>query len=258
MSLLEVIAAHTGDYPERVSLPELLAEQALGHLSRGHDVRTRLLVMDFFRAAVMEHDPGPSEEYVALLRENGVSRARILHDYIPTLARQLGDDWCNDDMSFVEVTCAMGHLVALARDLSFQDFPPLAQEEERHSILLALEPGGQHALGLIIVAEKFRKAGWQVQLELDCPTVDDLAGTAAARTCDVIGLSVGSSERIEKVAETVARLRIACPQSLIVLGGSIAEEYREVLLKTGVDLVLLPQDDAPAELRRHILHLRRD
>ena len=47
----------------------------------------------------------------------GIGRDDIADFYIPQLARELGDDWCSDGLSFAAVTIGVSRLQAMLREL---------------------------------------------------------------------------------------------------------------------------------------------
>ena len=108
----------------------------------------------------------------------------------------------------------------VTRDLGYvnSDIPQVAGDVRR--ILLACAPGTQHILGLAIVADFFRNAGWQVVVEISNHE-QELMSAVNAEWFDLIGLSVGLMEQLPSMPALISKLkkRSRNPQSAVVLGG---------------------------------------
>jgi methanogenic corrinoid protein MtbC1 len=86
--------------------------------------------------------------------------------------------------------------------------------------MLASAPGSQHVLGLSIVCEFFRTAGWQVALEVS-PGDAGLCDAVRQEWFDVAGLSVALDSQLVALPALVAGLRHASrnPDLQVMLGG---------------------------------------
>jgi methanogenic corrinoid protein MtbC1 len=101
-------------------------------------------------------------EYIKKLTSKQVAIESIYLDLIPTTARKLGELWEEDVISFTDVTIGLWRLqhilYELTKDFQLKNSMPI----ENLNALLIPAPKSQHTLGLFIVAEFFRKAGWRV------------------------------------------------------------------------------------------------
>ena len=88
--------------------------------------------------------------------------------------------------------------------------------------MLASAPGSQHVLGLSIVSEFFRSAGWQVVLEVS-PSSQELCHAVQNEWFDLVGLSVALDAQLEELPALVARLKGASrnPGTPVLLGGPV-------------------------------------
>jgi hypothetical protein len=84
-------------------------------------------------------------------------------------ARRLGEMWQRDELSFFEVSIAVSLIFRLNHDHA-QRHVPIAREPDLRQAVFATLPGQAHNLGLVLAAEAFRQADWQVTLLLDCAT----------------------------------------------------------------------------------------
>ncbi|MGI4978328.1 MAG: cobalamin B12-binding domain-containing protein, partial [Janthinobacterium lividum] len=111
---------------------------------------------------------------VAACRAQGVAVETICLELLSGAARHLGDLWVEDRCSFTEVTLAAVQLHRLlhalapgGRDGAGEAAPDGAAERAEGGVaglaLLVAAPGEQHSLGLSMLSDFFRGAGWQVQ-----------------------------------------------------------------------------------------------
>ena len=87
-------------------------------------------------------------------------------------------------------------------------------------VMLASAPGSQHVLGLSIVSEFFRKAGWQVVLEVS-PSRTELCHAVQNEWFDLVGLSVALDSQLDALSALVGSLKSASrnPSTPVLLGG---------------------------------------
>ena len=122
--------------------------------------------IDTFVELCVSQDPFLAMIFVKKLLEEGLNTEHIFLELITPAARALGHQWDLDRMDFVDVTHGLVRLHAIAHEIGFayQDGPVLEGEIKR--IMIASAPGSEHLLGPTIVADFFRKAAWQVVIEI--------------------------------------------------------------------------------------------
>jgi len=217
--------------PGRVTLPPRLVTQALGTMIAGRAEGQTGFAIEQLCAALIEDAPGRALAVIKRLLDCGVSIDAIYDTYIPRAAARLGDLWVDDRLGFTGVTLGMARLTEVFRSISPQylrrqtDDPlagkPFATAPAPRRALFALVPGEEHALGVVMAADRFQRAGWAVRVELRAEAAD-LARILRDRAFDVVGLSAGSRRMMPMVRETVGRLRDAArPGTLFVLGGPV-------------------------------------
>jgi MerR family transcriptional regulator, light-induced transcriptional regulator len=69
-------------------------------------------------------------------------------------------------------------------------------------------PGEQHTFGRVMVADFFRRAGWDVWTDA-VPGSSELVSLVRQEWITIVGLSVGSETHLEGVASTIHALRRA-------------------------------------------------
>ncbi len=144
--------------------------------------------------------------------------AMFLELFAPA-ARHLGDLWVADRCDFSTVTICLGRLQRLLREWS----PAFGTEVEHPAngrrILLAQHPDEQHSFGLSMVAEFFRREGWEVLGGVG-GAVADPSSQVSREWFDAVGFSIGSETRIDWLRERIAKVRAATRnRSVVVLVG---------------------------------------
>lgn len=193
--------------------------------------------------AMMMPDQSTANDLVARLRQGGVSAEDLIDFYLPAVARDYGDDWCQDEMSFAEVTIGCARLQSWMRDLdSSLDLAPPAFDAP--GILLVVQPEAYHSLGAMVALSQFRRLGASVRLALG-PSLDTLAGWVRDGVFDMVALTASSSERLEKLRLMIERIRQAAdPAPPIVIGGSLLDTEPDVKILTGADFITSSPQEA--------------
>ena len=156
------------------------------------------------------------------LRAQGLEQDSVLVDLIGPAARHLGTQWEDDRASFADVTLGLVLMHELIHSMGYEyhDGPQEAGVVRR--VMLASAPGSQHVLGLSIVSEFFRKAGWQVVLEVS-PSSAELCRAVKNEWFDLVGVSVALDAQLRSLPALVANLKAASrnPVTPILLGGPV-------------------------------------
>jgi methanogenic corrinoid protein MtbC1 len=162
----------------------------------------------------------PVNQYIDRLVQQQVANGDIFLNLIAPAARQLGELWEQDLVDFTQVTLGLVRLQQITHRLGYeyQGGPQLAGPVRR--MMIASAPGSQHILGLVMVSELFRKAGWHVVVEISA-TEEGLLQAARNEWFDLIGLSVGLIEQLPRLPALIAKLKAASrkPRVPVMLGG---------------------------------------
>jgi MerR family transcriptional regulator, light-induced transcriptional regulator len=180
------------------------------------------------------------------LRARGVSvEALYLHLFGPT-ARRLGEMWEDDSCDFSTVTIALGRLQRLLRELS----PAFGSEVEHppngRRALFVQPRDEQHSFGLSMVAEFFRRDGWDVIGGIG-GAVADPAAIVRSEWVDVVGFSVGTDGRFPWLRDTIQAVRAASrnPGLHVLVGGPPFAARPERVSEVGSDGTAQDGKDAP-------------
>lgn len=172
---------------------------------------------------VLDDDDDACAGFVSALRERGVGLEQLYLGLIAPAARRLGAMWETDDCDFAQVTLGLWRLQNLMFDLAPQ-VPAgraLRAGPPRRALLVAV-PGSQHTLGLLMVSEFFRHAGWDVWSD-PCASAGDLTALVRSEWFDLVGLSVGTDGHVEALGSVILALRRASrnPDVAVMVGGAI-------------------------------------
>jgi MerR family transcriptional regulator, light-induced transcriptional regulator len=189
-----------------------------------------------------------------LLQQGHDIQSVYLHLLTPT-ARQLGVMWEEDSCSFVDVTIGLGSLHRLMRDLLPGFHKDSTDEARGLSVLLAPAPGDQHTFGLAMVAEFFRRSGWDVESDVTTSS-RDLTRIVAQRPITLVGFSTSCTDRLEQLTATIAAVRRNSRNAAIgvIVGGQAFLHDPGLVAKIGADA--MAADGVMAPLQAQLLVTR--
>jgi methanogenic corrinoid protein MtbC1 len=103
-------------------------------------------------------------------------------------------------------------------------------------ILLSPMPGEQHTFGLLMVADFFRRAGWEVWSETP-KDINELLTLVRHDWFTIVGLSVACDAHLEGVASTIHSVRrVSRNRSLgVMVGGAVFTANPELAAQVGAD-----------------------
>ena len=158
-------------------------------------------------------------EAVESVRERGFSVEAIFLELFAPAARHLGELWTADRCDFSTVTICLGRLQGLLRLWSPSFGTEVEHPPNGRRILLAQHPDEQHSFGLSMVAEFFRRDGWEVLGGVG-GAVPDPSAQVSREWFDGVGFSIGSETRIDWLKERIAKVRaVSRNKSVVVLVG---------------------------------------
>jgi len=225
---------------------DVLPRLAAAHRGAGDAQRDVHPALDLLVADVLSDESAAALARIERLREAGDASADLLLDLVTPAARRLGEMWTADECSFVDVTVGLWRLQQIVGALGVP--PHEAFGAPRRRVLLAAAPGEQHTLGLLMVAEFFRRAAWEVE-SLVGSGAEALLARVAAEPFAVVGLTAGSSPRLGAVGALIRALRQASAnrQLVVLLGGPAFLERPELARELGADATAA---DGPGAVRR--------
>lgn len=185
--------------------------------------------------AVVGPDPGAYREVAARMLDSGMQVAELCDVYVPVVARRLGEEWCEDTMSFAEVSIGSARLQALLRDVALDPARDPADESRTGRVMVLADE--HHTLGAMVLTGQLRRRGVSVRLVFDRSRMG-LSQLAEGGGFDAVLLSVALAADLGAVRRLVTMLReVGGGGTPIVVGGGIldigADRTRE---ETGADL----------------------
>ena len=186
-------------------------------------------------------------QFIDELLHQGITTDRIFLELIAPAARQLGHMWEQDLCDFTEVTCGLVRMHEITHRLGFeyQNGPQLSSDVQR--IMLASAPGSQHFLGMTIVSDFFRKAGWDVVIEISL-SENELLHAVANEWFDVIGISCATEAQLKTLPGLIRALKAASgnPEPGVLLGGPIFTVQKHDPHSLGADGICVDVKEAVA------------
>lgn len=192
--------------------------------------------IEAFAACLVDDSENGMLRAVDAMRLRGISVETLYVDVFAAAARHLGELWNLDLCDFASVTVGLGRLQRLLRELSPAFGAEIAHPLNGRRAMLAQPSDEQHSFGLCIVAEFFRRAGWEIH-----GGAGGAASNPAARVgiewFDMIGFSIGSEVRLPWLTKTVAAVRLASrnPEIVVLVGGPLFTLHPEWVTQVGAD-----------------------
>lgn len=186
--------------------------------------------------------------FVRLLRARGMRLETVFLELLAPAARHLGVMWETDQCSFSEVTIGLWRLQQVMHELSPEFERDAAPARSQRRAILVPVPGSQHTLGLFMVAEFFRREGWDVWGDATLSAAE-IVHAAHAQWFDLLGLSIGSETHERALASVIldARKKSRNPSLVVIVGGPIVTADPAMVARVGADATA---HDAPDAVQR--------
>ena len=176
---------------------------------------------------------------VQQLRQRGVTVTMLFLELLTPVARELGALWEDDRVDFATVTVSLGRLQRLQR-LQRQLSPDFGNEVQHPAhgrrVLLTQPDTERHMFGLSMVAEFFRRQGWDVLGGVAGVGIDAVAWVRRD-WFDAVGFSIGSEQAHPWLRDTIAEVRrVSRNSSLVILvSGPLFSMHPEWAAEIGAD-----------------------
>jgi len=172
-----------------------------------------------FALMCIDNDPEKLDQHVTDLLAQGVSLESIFLFLLAPAARHLGDNWSADKLSFVDVhlgLCRLHQLICECETIGYRSENLLLAGE---SILLTCAPGENHTFGVTMVADFFRRYGWQVS-NLCGLDSDFLIARVASTHYTAVGFSLHNEYNLPGLARIIDQVKQeSCNKDLFVMVG---------------------------------------
>ena len=197
---------------------------------------------------LLTKDAPASASFVDAMRALGTPSESLYLDLLTPAARRLGVMWEEDTCGFSDVTLGLLKLHSIMRALQPDFMGEVVARPRGPRALLVQMPGEQHGLGLGMLVQFFRRAGWNVWNE-PVATSDDLVGVLRHRSVAMVGISLSCSERLDALAADIRAIRRASrnPRLVVMVGGPAFLEHPQLAAMVGADATA---SDAPGAVRQ--------
>jgi MerR family transcriptional regulator, light-induced transcriptional regulator len=204
------------------------------------------LEVEAFVGYVLDDDLASFDGMINRLRERGMSIDNLYLGLLAPAARMLGEMWESDRVMFSDVTVAVGQLQRIMRGLSPAFGDEVSHPSDGRRILLMPAPGEQHTFGLTIVADFFRRAGWQVIGGVGDSSLDPVA-LVRVEWFDVLGISCGGQARLDWLKTGITAVRQASRNRAVgvMVGGPIFTDNPGLAAEVGADATAQDGRQAP-------------
>lgn len=196
-------------------------------------------------ALTLRADLQDVEAFVHGLEANGVPLDQIYVDLLAPVARRLGEMWDADECDFATVTMGLAVLqqVVLNSGRRFSQAPQLRRDGRRAMLLPA--PGEEHTFGLVIVAEFFRRAGWEVWSG-NGVSLQEVIAKVRSEPFAIAAFSLASEDHLAALTNLIQRVRRASLNRRIgiLVGGAVFIQRPGLVWGVGADATAADSEEA--------------
>ena len=139
-------------------------------------------------------------------QRQGQSLSDIYVRGIGPCARLIGEWWSADRLDFAMVSIVSTYLQQLLHDFSAEFLQEAPQPRNGLSLLLLTEPGSQHSMGLFMLSEFFKQAGWAVTLGVP-ENVAEFKRLFQTDWFDAVGVSISTDRHLDTLASVLTQLK---------------------------------------------------
>eukprot|EP01035_Chromulina_nebulosa_P065999 gene65999-90315_t len=125
------------------------------------------------------------------------------------------------------------------------------------SVLLTIIPGEQHSFGVSMVAEFFRRAGWNLCTG-PFASHNELTSLVQSHWFDVVGFSLSSDRRLDELKKDIRDIRAGSRNKNvgIIIGGPMVLAQPELIAAMGADMMCSDATTAPQQAHRLIEQMK--
>lgn len=198
------------------------------------------------RSAALNPDSSAGREAIRSCIEGGTRPEDLADIYIPAVARDLGAQWCEDQLSFAGVTIGVSRLQGMMRELGPNWASDNVADAGAPSIMLVVLQDVYHTLGAIVLGSQLRRKGLSVKMLLGGKAEDVVERLNRTKYHSVF-ISSSRGETLESIRRIVDAVKASIPNPPpVVVGGTIleVETVEDVTALTGADYATSIPDEA--------------
>src|ERR1700761_1635404 len=275
------VAHATRPKRSRIPTPIWRFRPALQPVGMVHTIRTRIIPRLVLALRSTPKPPSPAEkqrpdaiaQFAALVLgerddaafafvqdviSQGTPVQSVFLDLLAPTAQHLGELWESDATDFASVTLGVGRMQMILRRLGEAFLEQGSQADGGESALLTTIPGEQHSFGLSMVAEFFRRAGWNLCTG-PVSSHQELIALVQDHWFDIVGFSVSSDRRLDELRRDIQDIRRDSRNKRvgIMLGGPMMIRQPDLLVSMGADLMSVDATTAPQHARELIGQMKK-
>ncbi len=203
-----------------------------------------------FANLVMGDKDAAAFAFVQEMMAQGISVESVFLNLLAPTAQHLGELWESDATDFANVTLGVGRLQLIMRQLGEVFSENGSPSGGGESALLTTIPGEQHSFGLSMVAEFFRRAGWNLCTG-PFSSHQELTSLVHNHWFDIVGFSVSSDRRLNELKQDIHDIRRNSRNKNvgIMLGGPMMARDPGLVASMGADMMSLDATTAPQQAR---------
>ena len=201
-------------------------------------------VAEFARMCI-GNDPKVIDQHVTDLLASGISLESIFLYLLAPSAIYLGDQWTSDNLGFVEVhlgLCRLHQLICECESIGYRSENLRLPGE---SILLTCAPGENHTFGITMVADFFRRYGWQVS-NLCGLDNDFLIARLESTYYSAVGFSLHNEYNYDALVDIIEKIKAKASNKklLVMVGGNFFIQNPDKVQAIGADIFAIDGRDA--------------
>lgn len=224
-----------------------LTAQAISILLSGKALKPSIQArLDLLGDAFLSDRAGTWHDVLLHMRQAGIPVDDIIDVIIPEVARNAGQRWMDDEISFADVTIVTARLQETVRALgrvprqrgSGCDGDVRAAAKTGPRVLMIIPRPEEHTLGAFVAADQFRRHGCRVDIAMDLHP-RQIAETVRRTRYHMVGITAAGRRTLASTRELVDTVKASVTRvTPVVLGGSSVEGTANLKGVTGVDHVV--------------------
>ncbi len=146
------------------------------------------------------------------------------------------------------MTLGVGRLQLIMRRLGDRFVEESNTGHAGESVLLTIIPGEQHSFGLSMVAEFFRRAGWNLCTG-PFASHQELTSLVQSHWFDIVGFSISSDRRLNELKKDIHDIRRGSRNRNvgIIIGGPMVIAQPDLVASMGADMMSADATTAPQQ-----------
>ncbi len=195
------------------------------------------------RTAVLHTSNDTCDGALRAARAAYLTNSQFADICIPQVARDLGQMWCDDLISFAEVTIGTARLQSLLRQISVGWHSDVSCRRDEKTVLVIVPPQAQHTLGPAILVSQLRRRGVSVRILVGA-TPAQVSTNLRRSPVDAVFMSLTCLEMLDSLRSIVNQVRKGHIYTPVVIGGPAISLTTVVCATTGADHATSDLDEA--------------